>query len=193
MAGGAIGPADHRDPPHAGRAGTISRLRELGLEDRAIASALRGVVAQRLLRKLCDHCAMGVEAGSLPPSCRPPADVSVIVAVRTPVGCPDCGYTGYRGRFAIQETLTIDASIAASLASGAPVDVLVRAGERGGMRTLWQAGLRRVWAGETSHEELARVVGPARADELLRFHDADGDGRLAMPEAHFLLQAPAPR
>ncbi len=140
-------------------AAAISRLRELGLDDRIIGSSLRGIVAQRLVRRLCDHCATGAEVDSLPPPSRPPKDFPLIVGVRTPIGCPDCGYTGYRGRAAIQETLTIDASIAGSIASGASVDTVVRAGQRYGMRTLWQAGLRRVWAGETSYEEIARVVG----------------------------------
>jgi type IV pilus assembly protein PilB len=140
-------------------AATISRLRELGLDDRIIGSSLRGIVAQRLVRRLCDHCASGADVSSLPPPSRPPTDFPNIVGVRTPIGCPDCGYSGYRGRAAIQETLIIDASIAGSIASGASVDTIVRAGQRYGMHTLWQAGLRRVWAGETSYEEVARVVG----------------------------------
>ena len=140
-------------------ASTISRLRELRLDDRVIASSLRGIVSQRLIRRLCDRCAQKAEVGTLPPPSRPPSDSPLLVAVRTPKGCSECGFTGYRGRAAIHETLTIDASIAGSIASGAPVDSVVRAGQRYGMRTLWQAGLRRVWTGETSYEELARVVG----------------------------------
>jgi type IV pilus assembly protein PilB len=139
-------------------ASAISRLRELGLDDRVIASSLRGVVAQRLIRRLCDRCAEPVEVTTLPPPSRPSSQAERPIAIRKAKGCPECGFTGYRGRTAIQETLTIDASIAGSLASGASVDVLVRAGQRYGMRTLWQAGLRRVWAGETSYDELARVA-----------------------------------
>jgi type II secretory ATPase GspE/PulE/Tfp pilus assembly ATPase PilB-like protein/CheY-like chemotaxis protein len=139
-------------------ASTISRLRELGLDDRVNASSLRGVVAQRLMRRLCDRCAEPVDASSLPPPSRPPGQLDRPIAMRKAKGCPECGFTGYRGRAAIHETLAIDASIAGSLASGASVDALVRAGQRYGMRTLWQAGLRRVWAGETSYDELTRVV-----------------------------------
>ncbi len=147
-------------------ASTVSRLRELGLDDRIIASSLRGVVAQRLIRRLCEHCAVAAAVDSLPPPSRPPSDFERPVAIRTAKGCPQCGFTGYRGRAAIQETLTIDASIAGSIASGAAVDALVRAGQRYGMRTLWQAGLRRVWVGETSYDELGRVVDePAIAIE----------------------------
>ena len=140
-------------------ASTISRLRELRLDDRIIASSLRGIVGQRLLRRLCDRCATKAEVTSLPPPSRPPSDLPLLIAIRTSKGCPDCGFTGYRGRAAIHETLTIDPSIAGSIASGAPVDSVVRAGQRYGMRMLWQAGLRRVWTGETSYDEVARVVG----------------------------------
>jgi len=149
-------------------ASTISRLRELGLDDRVIASSLRGVVAQRLIRRLCDRCAEAADVTSLPPSSQPSGQLERPVAIRKAKGCSECGFTGYRGRAAIQEALTIDASIAGSLASGASVDVLVRAGQRYGMRTLWQAGLRRVWAGETSYEEVARVAeAPALGTEPL--------------------------
>jgi type IV pilus assembly protein PilB len=137
---------------------TVSRLRELGLDDRAIAASLRGVVAQRLIRRLCDHCAEAGEVTLLPPPSRPPGITDRPVAIRKPKGCSECGFTGYRGRTAIQEMLAMDASIAGSLAAGASVDTLLRAGQRYGMRTLWQAGLRRVWAGETSYEELTRVA-----------------------------------
>ena len=137
----------------------IARLRELGLDARVIGASLRGLVGQRLIRRLCDHCAEATEVTSLPPPRRPPGDFDRPVAIRTAKGCPQCGFTGYRGRAAIQEVLTIDASIAGLIASGTSEDALVRAGQRYGMRTLWQAGLRRVWAGETSYDEVVRVVG----------------------------------
>jgi len=145
-------------------ASTISRLRELRLDDRVIASSLRGIVSQRLIRRLCDRCAQQADVATLPPPSRPPSDSPLLVAVRTPKGCPECGFTGYRGRAAIHETLTLDASIAGSIASGAPVDSVVQAGQRYGMLTLWQAGLRRVWTGETAYEELVRVVGAPQVE-----------------------------
>jgi len=140
-------------------ASAIARLLELGLDARVVAASLRGVIGQRLVRLLCPNCAQPTDVESLPPPLRPPGSFDHPVAIRTAKGCSQCGFTGYRGRVAIQETLTIDGSIAGLIASGAPADALVRAGRRYGMRTLWQAGLRRVWAGETSHEELSRVVG----------------------------------
>jgi type II secretory ATPase GspE/PulE/Tfp pilus assembly ATPase PilB-like protein/ActR/RegA family two-component response regulator len=145
---------------------TIARLAELGLDTRVIGASLRGIVAQRLIRRLCPQCAVAADAASLPAVMRPPSGFDQPVAVRTAKGCPQCGFTGYRGRAAIQEALTVDGSIAGLIASGASEDALVRAGQRYGMRTLWQAGLRRVWTGETSYDELVRIVGePAPAVE----------------------------
>ncbi len=140
-------------------ASAIARLIELGLDARVVASSLRGVIGQRLIRLLCTNCAQAADVESLPPPLRPPGSFDRPVAIRVAKGCPECGFTGYRGRVAVQETLTIDGSIAGLIASGASADALVRAGRRYGMRTLWQAGLRRVWAGETSRDELGRVVG----------------------------------
>ena len=137
----------------------IARLRELGLDAAVIAASLRSLVGQRLIRRLCTHCAEPADVASLPAPMRPSGSFERPVVIRTAKGCPQCGFTGYRGRDAIQEVLSVDASIAALITSGAPPDALVRAGRRLGMRTLWQCGLRRVWAGETSYAELARVVG----------------------------------
>jgi type II secretory ATPase GspE/PulE/Tfp pilus assembly ATPase PilB-like protein/ActR/RegA family two-component response regulator len=137
----------------------ITRLRDLGLDARVVAASLRGLVGQRLIRRLCTQCAEAAEVASLPAAMRPPGSFDRPVAIRTAKGCPQCGFTGFRGRAAIQEVLTVDGSIAGLIASGTTTDALVRAGQRYGMQTLWQAGLRRVWAGETSYAELVRVVG----------------------------------
>ncbi|HTT67699.1 MAG TPA: type II/IV secretion system protein [Gemmatimonadales bacterium] len=174
-----------------GVAATISRLREFGLDDRVIASSLRGIVGQRLIRRLCERCAVPAEVTSLPPPSRPPADFDRPVAIRAAKGCPECGFTGYRGRAAIQETLAIDASIAGSIGSGASPDALVRAGQRYGMRTLWQAGLRRVWVGETSYEELARVADEPAVEIVHSESHAAAPAPPAAPAAPAPARAPA--
>jgi type IV pilus assembly protein PilB len=159
---------------------TVSRLRELGLDDRVIAPTLRGIVAQRLVRRLCDGCAEPADVTALPPPSRPSGQAERPIAIRKAKGCPECGFTGYRGRSAIQETLALDASIAGTLATVSSVDELARAGQRYGMRTLWQAGLRRVWAGETSYDELSRVADEPAAE-------------IAPPRAQPAATPPAPR
>jgi len=173
-----------------GVAATIARLREFGLDDRVIASSLRGIVGQRLIRRLCERCAVPAAVATLPPPSRPPADFERPVVVRSAKGCPECGFTGYQGRVAIQETLAIDASIAGSIASGAAPEALVRAGQRYGMRTLWEAGLRRVWSGETSYEELTRVADEPTVEIVhAEAHAAAAAAASAAPAAP---PAPAP-
>ncbi len=151
-------------------AAAVMRLRDIGIDGYKVAAALKGVVAQRLLRRLCSHCAEPAEPASLPHHARPGAGFRVgPVAIRRPKGCDQCGFTGYRGRFAIEEILTIDAAVAELIAAGATTDRLIDAGRQRGMLTLWEAGLRRVWLGDTGYDELVRVVGepPAPGDAVL--------------------------
>jgi type II secretory ATPase GspE/PulE/Tfp pilus assembly ATPase PilB-like protein/ActR/RegA family two-component response regulator len=141
-------------------ASSIARLRDIGIDSFKIAAALRGVLAQRLLRRLCPKCADPAGPESLPLPWQPPVHWQErLVAVRKPKGCANCGFTGYRGRFAIEEILTVDGQVAELVARGALADQIVESGRRYGMRTLWEAGLRRVWTGETGYDELVRVLG----------------------------------
>ena len=141
----------------------VMRLRDIGVEHYKIAAALKGVAAQRLLRRLCPECAvplspaaMRAEAGEPPAGARP----------RAAKGCAKCGWTGYRGRFAIMELLSIDGSIAEMIASGATNERLLQTARSRGVQSLWDAGLRRVWLGDTTLEELQRVVGGAQPAQL---------------------------
>ena len=140
-------------------AASIARLRDIGVEAFKLASALRGVLAQRLLRRLCPHCSEPVSPESLPATARPPQGFERPVTVKTANGCSQCGFTGYRGRFAIEEILTVDGTIAELIARGSLGDQIVESARRYGMHTLWEAGIRRVWTGETAYDEVVRVVG----------------------------------
>jgi CheY-like chemotaxis protein len=136
----------------------------LGIEAPRFAPALKGVITQRMVRRLCPHCAASADVTALPQAVRPPQAFERPIAVRKAKGCAQCGFTGYVGRLALQELLAVDGRVAELIASGAPADELAQAGRRLGTRTVWQAGIRRVWAGETTYEELVRVVGePALA------------------------------
>ncbi|MBI1723965.1 MAG: Flp pilus assembly complex ATPase component TadA [Gemmatimonadetes bacterium] len=140
-------------------ASSVMRLRDIGIEGFKIAAALKGVLAQRLLRRLCRHCAEPASESALPELWRPPKDFDRPIAIRKPKGCSQCGFTGYRGRMAIEEILTIDGQVAELIARGALADQIVESGRRYGMRTLWEAGLRRVWTGETAYDEVVRLLG----------------------------------
>jgi type II secretory ATPase GspE/PulE/Tfp pilus assembly ATPase PilB-like protein/ActR/RegA family two-component response regulator len=141
-------------------ASSVTRLRDIGVDSYKIAAALKGVLAQRLLRRLCGKCGEPAGLDSLPEAWRPPRGwKDRPIGVRRAKGCTHCGFSGYRGRFAVEEILTVDGQVAELIAKGAMGEAIVESGRRYGMRTLWEAGLRRVWAGETAFDEIVRVLG----------------------------------
>jgi len=136
-------------------ANAVTRLVDIGVEPYKIAASLRGVVAQRLMRKLCPTCKeVWMEA--------PPERLRRWIPSGTPLyrhaGCPDCAMTGYRGRFSILEILTMTAELERRIAAGEAADRVAEAAKRGGMKSLWDSGLAHVTRGESTIEELLRVV-----------------------------------
>jgi type II secretory ATPase GspE/PulE/Tfp pilus assembly ATPase PilB-like protein/CheY-like chemotaxis protein len=136
-------------------ANAVTRLVDIGVEAYKIAASLRGVVAQRLMRKLCATCKeVWMEA--------PPERLRRWIPQGTPLyraaGCPDCAMTGYRGRFSILEILTMTPELERLIAGGDAADRIAEAARRGGMKTLWDSGLAHVARGESTLEELTRVV-----------------------------------
>ena len=138
------------DAPNA-----VTRLVDMGLEGFKIASALRGVVAQRLMRKLCNTC-REVSNEPVPEKLRKyiPEDAKLYRAN----GCPECAMTGFRGRFSVVEVMGMTPELEAKIGAGAPPDQLAEAARAGGMKTLWECGLRHVLEGHTSVDELLRVT-----------------------------------
>jgi type II secretory ATPase GspE/PulE/Tfp pilus assembly ATPase PilB-like protein/CheY-like chemotaxis protein len=143
-------------------ANAVTRLVDIGVESYKIAASLRGVVAQRLMRKLCPTCKeVWMEA--------PPERLRRWIPKGTPLyhaaGCPDCAMTGYRGRFSILEILTMTPELERLIAAGEAADRIAEAAQRGGMKSLWDSGLAHVTRGESTLEELTRVVDiPAEAE-----------------------------
>ena len=135
-------------------ANAVTRLVDIGVEAYKIGSALRGVIAQRLVRRLCQACRQPF-AGPFEERFRPwiPEGTGTFRAV----GCPECAMTGYRGRFAIVEVLLITPELERLIGEGATADRIAEAGLGQG-RSLWESGLRHVLRGETALEELERVV-----------------------------------
>ncbi len=138
------------DAPNA-----VTRLVDMGMESYKIASALRGVIAQRLMRRIC-------------PTCREPGDTQIPerllkfiphgATLYRAVGCPDCAMTGYRGRFSVVEVLAMNQELERRIGAGATADRIAEAARANGMLSLFESGLRHVLSGETSVEELLRVV-----------------------------------
>src|SRR5438876_4526204 len=136
-------------------ANAVTRLVDIGVEAYKIAAALRGVVAQRLMRRLCPTCKeVWMEA--------PPDRLKPWIPKGTPLyraaGCPDCAMTGYRGRFSIIEVLTVTPEVERRIAAGEPAEQIAVAARRGGMKGLWDSGLAHVLRGESTVDELMRVV-----------------------------------
>ncbi len=137
--------------------GAITRLRDMGVEPFLLSSSLIGVLAQRLVRRLCAACSepytaseadcveLGFEPGVEPP------------VLRRAKGCAECSYSGYRGRSGVFELVVVDEHLRSMIHDGASEQDMERHARK---RTpgMHSDGLRRVLAGETSLEELMRVI-----------------------------------
>jgi type II secretory ATPase GspE/PulE/Tfp pilus assembly ATPase PilB-like protein/CheY-like chemotaxis protein len=165
------------DAPNA-----VTRLVDMGMEPYKIASALRGVVGQRLMRRLCQACHQPSEdpipervARFVPPGTK----------LRKAIGCPDCATTGYRGRFSILEVLTMNSDLERRVGQGATADLIAESARANGMRSLFESGLRHVLNGESTIEELLRVTDPPLEDD-------GGRAPRDRPAARSRASAPAP-
>jgi type II secretory ATPase GspE/PulE/Tfp pilus assembly ATPase PilB-like protein len=140
-------------------AGAVTRLVEMDIEPFLIGSALNGVIAQRLVRRLCPDCKEEYkpDAGTLA-IVRQALPEAAAVSLARPAGCPACLGTGYQGREAIFEVLGINESIRELILERARESELVRQGRQAGMSNLRQAGMRKAIRGETSVEEIVRVT-----------------------------------
>jgi 8-oxo-dGTP pyrophosphatase MutT (NUDIX family) len=124
-------------------ASAVTRLIDIGVAPYKIATAVKGILAQRLLRRICGRC------GPHPT-----------------VGCGICGGSGYHGRLAIVEVLIATPEFERQVATGEPAERIEETARRAGMQSLWQSGMSRVRAGDTNEEEILRVAQPpARNDE----------------------------
>jgi len=141
-------------------AATITRLRDMGLEDYLLTAVLRGVLAQRLVRRLCGSCKREADA--------PPALVERFgldqrvgrrpITLWHPVGCPQCRDTGYHGRLAIAEFLTLDAGIERLIFARADHLEIERAAVAAGMVPIFDAGLDAALSGLTTLEDVVRSI-----------------------------------
>jgi type II secretory ATPase GspE/PulE/Tfp pilus assembly ATPase PilB-like protein/CheY-like chemotaxis protein len=143
--------------------GIVARLVDIGLDRPSIAASVRGGLGQRLVRRVCRHCTQPATAPLTAEEERLQAIHGVAPTVRA-VGCERCGDSGYYGRAAIAEVLVVTPAMAEMIATGANNVALQRAALAAGMRTLYEVGLERVRSGETTLQEIERVLGEM-ADE----------------------------
>ena len=146
---------------HASQAfDAIGRLTTLGVDPYDLVAALNGVIAQRLLRRVCGHCAQPHEptAAELAASGLPQAVVDEGWQFMRGRGCPQCRGSGYRGRQAIAQILTPDLELKGLIAQRASPAAQRAAAERRGLITLREAALDLVCSGITTLEEANRVT-----------------------------------
>ncbi len=136
-------------------ASSIFRLEDMGVEPYMVANSLVGIVAQRLVRKVCPDCGQWVT-----PNERDEAVTGKILPrVKKPVGCRLCNNTGYKGRIAIHEVLPADKEVRKMISEGKTAEEIKQyALDNLGMLTLRQSALKLVEEGVTTVEEMARVA-----------------------------------
>jgi type II secretory ATPase GspE/PulE/Tfp pilus assembly ATPase PilB-like protein len=142
-------------------ADAVSVLLNFGVKPYALAPALRGVVAQQLIREICPRCRTSFEYGEkilddreLAGLLRPGETPSFSVGM----GCEECFQSGYRGRRGIFELLEVTPEIQGLILASASADAIEEAAIRGGMATLRQNGFRAVLEGRTTVEEVVRAI-----------------------------------
>jgi general secretion pathway protein E len=139
---------------------SVTRLVDMGVEPFLLSSSLLGTLAQRLVRKLCVHCKKRGDDG-----------------LWHPVGCRECGHTGYKGRTGVYELMSVNDKLRSLIHSRAAENKLFVAAEAAGLRPMGEDGQRLVDEGITSREEVLRVTGESAGvidAESSRFGDLAG-------------------
>lgn len=145
----------------------IPRLHDLGVSSATLAGNLIGIIAQRLVRRLCDHCKTATQATAAEIRLLAAAglenmadsnDADAAMQIFQAAGCPHCEFTGYRGRTAIVELLAVDAALDELISSQASLRSLSERARASGFVSMAEDGLRCVRAGLTSIAEVARVI-----------------------------------
>jgi general secretion pathway protein E/type IV pilus assembly protein PilB len=145
----------------------VTRLLDIGILPDIMAGNIIGIVAQRLVRKLCTHCREPFEADPLerrllglptPPAHGGEQEPLTPQTIYRAVGCERCAHQGYKGRIAIMELLKMTGELDELIARRASSRELKTAATAGGFHSLVDDGVRRVLEGVTTLEEVARVV-----------------------------------
>lgn len=149
--------------------GAVPRLLDMGIDSTLLSSSLIGVTAQRLVRRLCDHC----KTPTLPDEATQALFVThlghrVESPIFVPVGCPACHGSGYRGRVGVHEVVTVDREMEHLIGHRESADTLAAAAFRGDHQPMAGDALSRVVQGVTSLAEVSRCVFLAEDPTFLR-------------------------
>ena len=143
---------------HSGStAGVFARLINMEIEPFLLASSISGVVGLRLVRKNCGFCAEPYQPEASLLRTVPREDLED-ASFRKGVGCKECSFTGFSGRYAITEMLVVNEVLRDAIMQKLPTRSLQEVAIQQGMQRLWETGLRRALTGQTPLEEILRVV-----------------------------------
>ena len=138
--------------------GVIPRLLDIGILPDIMAGNIIGVVAQRLVRRLCPHCREPYVADTIETRLIGISTERPEHTLYRAVGCDRCDYQGYRGRLAVMELMRMDADLDELIARRATFREIRNAARAKGFRALAEDGMRRVVEGVTSLDEIGRVI-----------------------------------
>ena len=136
--------------------GAVSRLMDMGIEPYLLVAGLHGVVGQRLVRRVCPHCVMKQQATALELAYLGRSGGEGLLLARG-AGCDHCRGTGYKGRMAVQEVLTISEALSSAILRNADAGELERLAKAEGFVSLYEDGVKKALAGKTTVAELLRA------------------------------------
>lgn len=146
-------------------AGAFARIVDMGVEPFLVASSILGVLAQRLVRKLCNHCKEPYTPTDLELADMRLSRAEVPGQVYRNVGCDECSGHGYRGRSGIFEFLPAYDEVKSLVIANADAGTVARKAQELGMTTLWEDGIRKVVNGVTTFDEVLRVTRDDSVEE----------------------------
>lgn len=146
---------------------SLTRLVDMGVPEYLVSTAVVGIVAQRLVRKLCPNCRKAYQSSEAEMAI---LDLSEPRKLYAPNGCLECGMTGYAGRTAVHEVLVMTRQIRDLIALNKPVDVIKDAAVRDGMKTLRQSAIELVLQGITTIDQMIRISQVDESDQPQPIH-----------------------
>jgi type II secretory ATPase GspE/PulE/Tfp pilus assembly ATPase PilB-like protein len=147
-----------------GAIASITRLLDMGIKSYVIADALIGIIAQRLVRRICDKCRTEDQPASQ--TLRALRIYDRQIKAYKGAGCRKCNNTGYKGRLGIFEIFLVDGELRRMIRGNASESELMRSAKQSGMTTLLEDALRKIESGMTTCEEVLRVFGPQNTLEI---------------------------
>lgn len=168
----------------------ITRLLDMGIKSYVMADALTGIIAQRLVRRICTHCRTEDQPDEN--SLRALKIYNSSFHAQKGKGCRHCNQTGYKGRVGAFEIFIVDSELRRMIRANASEAELMRTAEQSGMQTLLKDAIAKIEAGQTTVEEVLRVFGPQNTLEILceqchavlaeRFHFCPHCGHAVTPQ-----------